>query len=317
MLGSGVLRTASRSRLAVHLLRLALSRESSRRYLCTLYDNLTWQHKAVLHRAYAKIYRSGSFEVHPGQWKMDFGGRKITIPLSPGSVWLDWDISLSVLGHNIEIKSTHASIISSAQRPDIFVDVGANYGTHSLLLMLHEVEAIAVEPNPTCHDYAGALWTANGVSGVLEKVAFGSARATVTLRYPPDQTWRGSISKDTSVAGPDLSAVEVAQTTLDSLLPRLLGKRVLIKIDAEGSELDVLAGGMEVLRQVRPPIIFESIDRGTRPLTLRFLSNHDYAVLELPWTPLSQADKLDLPAFTQHPGTNFIAVPVAAVESPR
>jgi FkbM family methyltransferase len=219
--------------------------------------------------------------------------------------------------NSIEIKSTHASIISSAQRPDIFVDVGANYGTHSLLLMVHGVEAIAVEPNPTCHDYARALWTANGVSGLLEKVAFGSTRATVTLRYPPDQTWRGSISKDTSLADPDLSAVKVAQMTLDSLLPRLLGKRVLIKIEAEGSELDVLAGGMEVLHQVRLPIIFESIDRGARPLTLRFLSDHGYAVLELPWVPLSDADKLDMSAFTKHPGTNFIAVPVAAVESPR
>jgi hypothetical protein len=122
-------------------------------------------------------------------------------------VWLGWDISLSVLGDAIEIKSTYASITSSAQRPDIFVDIGA---------------------------------------------------------------------------------------TLDSLLPRLLGKRVLIKIDAEGSELDVLAGGLEVLHQVRPPIIFESIDRGARPLTLRFLSNHGYVVLELPWVLLSDADKLDM-----------------------
>ncbi len=122
-----------------------------------------------------------------------------------------------------------------------------------------EVEAIAVEPNPTCHDYARALWTANGVSGVLEKVAFGSARATVTLRYPPDQTWRGSISKDTSVADPDLSAVEVAQTTLELAASKAARQMGVDQIDAEGSELDVLAGGMEVLRQVRPPIISKAL----------------------------------------------------------
>ena len=40
---------------------------------------------------------------------------------------------VSIVGHDIEVKETYAALIASDHRPTLFLDVGANYGLHSIL----------------------------------------------------------------------------------------------------------------------------------------------------------------------------------------
>jgi hypothetical protein len=68
-----------------------------------------------------------------GLWRLRFAGTQIVLPLRRESFWLDWGFALGVLGHDAEVKRTYEMLLLS-DRPDLFIDIGANYGTHSMLM---------------------------------------------------------------------------------------------------------------------------------------------------------------------------------------
>jgi FkbM family methyltransferase len=59
-----------------------------------------------------------------------------------------------------------------------------------------------------------------------------------------------------AVENPDIEEIEVDVTTLDSIIPAHT-KIAFIKIDVEGGELGVLKGGLRLIRENKPVIIFE------------------------------------------------------------
>ncbi|CAA9891487.1 conserved hypothetical protein [Candidatus Methylobacter favarea] len=75
------------------------------------------------------------------------------MPLTSERFWLDWDTAVSITGHDIEIKQTYEALIGSSEPPELFIDIGANYGTHSLLFLVHQIKTITFEPNASCHDF--------------------------------------------------------------------------------------------------------------------------------------------------------------------
>jgi hypothetical protein len=58
----------------------------------------------------------------------------------------DWGLSLLVAGHDVEIKETYRYLLEE-RKPKLFFDIGANYGTHSLIFLTHGVRTISFEPN--------------------------------------------------------------------------------------------------------------------------------------------------------------------------
>jgi hypothetical protein len=66
-------------------------------------------------------------------------------------MWLDWFLALATLGDDSTVKKTYAAIVSSSRKPDLFLDVGANYGTHSLLFLAHGIRTWSFEPNARCY----------------------------------------------------------------------------------------------------------------------------------------------------------------------
>lgn len=79
-------------------------------------------------------------------------------------------------------------------------------------------------------------------------------------------------------AAHSLVTERVEQRKLDAYLLQAMTKKTLVKIDTEGNEIAVLRGATELLRPVRPKIIFESWpgdDRGRlfdffQPLNYQF-----------------------------------------------
>jgi len=69
---------------------------------------------------------------------------------------------------------------------------------------------------------------------------------------------------------------------LDTLVLDLLelGKVNVIKIDAEGAEVEVLEGALEVLRRFRPKLLIE-VRRSIYPRVMRILGGLGYVVEEL------------------------------------
>jgi FkbM family methyltransferase len=221
------------------------------------------------------------------------------------------------LGHDIEIKQTYAALIASDQRPTLFLDVGANYGTHSILFLAAGIPVIAFEPNPSCFVHFQTMCKLNGLSGRWEQVALGREVGDVELAYPEKETWLGSVSSDVVPNLKelhDVTSVRVPIRTLDYYLgDNCLGDipdcRVLIKIDVEGYEREVLKGASRMLRDWMPTIIFESNDVKARDDLFHLLAGFAYCIHPLPWRPVTRSQSLGIAEFLASAATNFLALP--------
>lgn len=137
------------------------------------------------------------------------------------------------------------------------VDVGANYGYYTLLFadaVGPGGRVIAVEPVP---DTAAALTeniTLNGFAGRCELVAKalgacpeGTARMHVPFGEP----------KNAAVVPVDREGgIEVATTSLDAIGERLQ-RCDLVKIDAEGAEVDIVDGMSRLAARCGPAVLIE------------------------------------------------------------
>lgn len=284
----------------------------SRWLLNALYLRLSPSQCASFHQRFAKAFRNGANRGRDGHWKVAFGGKPIRMPLRGGSLWLDWDNAVSIVGHDIEVKQTYESLIESASaRPELFIDIGANYGTHSLLFLVHDIETITFEPNSTCHDCFRQICALNNVRPCLEPVALGEARGYVEFSYPKRDSWLGSTNPEVIERlkqSEGLVTENVEQKTLDEFSSRIGKKRTLIKIDTEGNELSVLKGAKKVLRETRPTIIFECFGESDRSRLFELFTGESYSVYPLPWSPNSDAGVLGKEQFIASSATNFIAL---------
>jgi len=133
-----------------------------------LYGRLPLDGKGWMHARLAKIFAGAPRRAFAGDrdglWTVDFLGRRIVLLLRAAELGVDWDNARSILGAEIEIKRTYAELLGSRAQPDVFVDGGASYGTHSLLHKAPGVPAVAFEPNPRCHETFRLLSSMNGAA---------------------------------------------------------------------------------------------------------------------------------------------------------
>ena len=219
------------------IVRSIATKNGPRTILNQYYGLLGDEAKSRFHARYSKIFRGQGALLASGDWSIRFIDQKIRIPLRPSWSWLDWDYALSIIGHEIEIKQTYAALITSDQRPTLFLDVGANYGTHSILFLSVGVPVIAFEPNPSCFSQFQTVCELNGLTGRWEQVAIGDKVGEIELAYPEKETWLGSVSSDvvsTLKKSDGMIIKQVPLKKLDDYLSDARGDKVLIKIDVEG-----------------------------------------------------------------------------------
>lgn len=281
-------------------------------YLNSHFDGLDDAGKNGYYHRYAKIFWNPGIRLGGGTWNLHFLDKLIKLPLRPEQSRHDWDVALSILGHDIEIKTTYRNLLLSDERPEIFFDVGANYGTHSLLFAAAGVPTTSFEPNPHCRPAFDDMANLNGLRVDWEAVAIGADHGELELVFPPGETWLGtvvgSVAHDIRRDHADFLVERVRMRKLDDYAERARGKRTLIKIDVEGGEAAVLKGASALLRQSRPKIIFESNDRGARAELAALLGEHGYAITRLPW-PNNQTPALSESDFRSSIETNFLARP--------
>jgi len=144
------------------------------------------------------------------------------------------------------------------RRGDVFVDVGANIGLHSLyvarrLRRLGGGLVIAFEPAADCVARLRAAARRNGLAGLIEigEVALGNESGEVELRADPRYSLADTGVR--SIRGEGASVERVTVTRLDDwAVEHTLTRIDLMKIDIEGAELDALAGTEGTLRRLRP-----------------------------------------------------------------
>jgi FkbM family methyltransferase len=299
--------------------------EKTRGWLNTCYRRLSWPQKQAFHRRCSQVFRGGKgnkfpsrgWSIESGTWESEFVGRRIKMPIRSDKIWLDWGSALAVAGHDIEVKQTYSELIESGNEPDLFVDIGANYGTHSLIFLVHNIRTITFEPNTSCHREFRIYCELNRVQPRVEPVALGEHEDVVELWYPEHSSWLGSTNKD---AQSELRVIaknvcqKVRQKRLDDYLCEFGGGRILIKIDTEGGELSILRGGQRTLAEKHPLVIFEVWRAPDERRALwDLLWQLEYKIAGLPWTEARVAEALACAEFVEAPATNFIALPASGL----
>jgi FkbM family methyltransferase len=298
----------------INISRLVIAFSWSRSVLNAVYLQLTVYQKSLFYQKFAKLFRSRFVRGRNGIWKVSFLKKIILMPLTSERFWLDWDSAVSILGHEIEVKETYSELIDSSEAPELFIDIGANYGTHSLLFLVHHIKTITVEPNASCHAYFKQICKLNGVTPQLEPVALGERGGYVELSYPECDTWLGSTNAEVTkklASTQSLITKKVEQKVIDDYYTQIEHNRTLIKIDTEGNELSVLRGGIKILQEIKPIIIFECWGDSERTELFNFFCSQNYKIHHLPWKPMDKTEPLKSNQFIASSSTNFVALPIA------
>ncbi len=145
------------------------------------------------------------------------------------------------------------AFVGHALRPgDLFVDVGANVGTYTILAASVGARPLSLEPVPSTYHDLQANVRHNGMESRVDRRNVGAGRASSRLRFTQNL---GSMNR---VAGAGEEGLEVAVEPLDSLLAGSAAR--VIKIDVEGFEAEVLAGAGATLAS--PGLLGLIIERG-------------------------------------------------------
>jgi FkbM family methyltransferase len=292
------------------------ARRFPRHILNTLYSLLSLEQKVRVHWHFAKIFRGYDGVFAEGRWRLTFCGKPLWIPLRQQFAWLDWDVSLSVLGHDPEIKQTYATLIQLERPPRLVVDVGTNYGTHSIIFLINDIATISFEPNRACHSLFRLICEMNGVQAQIEPVGLGAGEEVIDLWYPEKEEWNGTTRVSVmETLGGQLTKTAVMQTTVDSYLGARRVSPDVLKVDTEGADLQVLQGAAETLKRCRPLVLFESWEASDRSTLFSFLAQRDYLVARLPLLASTAPEVLTYEQFLRDSGMNFAGLPSEVISS--
>jgi len=295
------------------LVRWLVSRRPTRACLNLTYNRLSLTRKEAFYSLFAKIFRDHPQHIAEGQWWVNVGGRWVALPLGGRDTWLEWDLAVSMVGHEVAVKHTYLNLIR-LRRPELFVDIGANYGLHSAFFLVHGVPTVSFEPNPRCHEYFRELARWNQVACHIQQVALGATEGWVDISFPERDTWLGSansaiVDQVIEAHGP-VTRSRVPQTTLDAFTQRDGRRPDLIKIDTEGNEAAILEGARNTLGTCRPWVIFESWRDSGRASLLAFFEDLGYRICALPLQLPRPPMVLEQTRFLEWTETNLIALPI-------
>ena len=144
----------------------------------------------------------------------------------------------------------------------VVLDVGANIGvaTMAMATALHgPARFLAVEPSPRNLAHLRHNLAANGFEPRVEVIAAAAGAEPGSLSFHESEFGAGShLVSGHHLAGDAMPAVQVPVETLDRIVSaRGLERLDLVKIDVEGFEPDVLAGGAGAIERFRPAIYME------------------------------------------------------------
>jgi FkbM family methyltransferase len=150
--------------------------------------------------------------------------------------------------------------ISEALRPgSVYIDIGAHRGWHvgyALALVNPGGCVIACEPHPQHAACLRQLASLNSDKDLrIHETAVAKHVGEATLLASVEEGWHTIVPEFNELCNVPRKPIQVKTISLDELIAQhddlklhVGSPRVVIKIDAEGSELDILRGGTKTLR---------------------------------------------------------------------
>jgi FkbM family methyltransferase len=144
---------------------------------------------------------------------------------------------------------------------ETFLDVGANMGDYSLMagkIVGKTGKVISIEPAPETIKWLKKSIKLNGYDHIIiQNCALGEKNGTAKLYLSHVSGWHSLLP---SLPGRNQGQIDVEVKTLDNLLKEMNEPDIdMIKIDVEGSELDVLKGGYQTLTKNQDIIVLIDI----------------------------------------------------------
>jgi FkbM family methyltransferase len=153
-----------------------------------------------------------------------------------------------------------------------FIDIGSNWGHHSFIAAIEKgCKVIQFEPNPEVFDDLTRIRKELKLEKKVSQFNFGLSNKNQTVNLSQDNFASGSVSMINNYS-PNKFIYETVFRALSSIF-KLKNVRYkvkckpldyfdfqkvsMIKIDAEGFELQVLLGSIKTIQKNRPGIIFE------------------------------------------------------------
>jgi FkbM family methyltransferase len=163
------------------------------------------------------------------------------------------------------------------------LDIGSNVGFYSLAAAAasgRDASIIAFEPTPEIAAMLRASIDLNGFAGIsVREVALGASEGTLVLARGADTALNRIVSEGEGARVPVMSLDTVAER-------EGLAGVDFVKIDVEGAESAVIAGGRRFLERESPLVMFEIVEGGELRLdAARMLEQLGYRLFELAVDP--------------------------------
>ena len=161
---------------------------------------------------------------------------------------------------------------------DTFLDIGANIGFYSVIIAHNRLVANVIAFEPDQRNIVGfnANVSLNDLTGCiqLQQCAVSANSGALNFQPGPDNSTGQSM-----IAADDAPGISVPALSIDDFSD-LSGRKIAMKIDVEGHELDVLRGMRRTLRENECLLQIE-IYRENIPLVTALLSEIGYKLSQL------------------------------------
>lgn len=177
-------------------------------------------------------------------------------------------LSLNILFHEIyekhlldELMVFFNKSLNFDTKKATILDIGTHIGNHTLFFSSNFDQVVAVEPHPLTQVIL-KLNCQNVLNVKFFEIALGNFKSKQLLINHNANFANSHLSQFHQDVSPKVndgsfSINEIEMFTLDDFLNQELLKPEVVKIDAEGSELDILCGGEFYFREKSPIIIME------------------------------------------------------------
>jgi FkbM family methyltransferase len=162
------------------------------------------------------------------------------------------------------------------------IDVGANAGVYTFSAATQvgsKGKVIAIEPFPACVGYLEETCRVNQFDWVRVYGAAASERTGNVRLSIQGASELNEVIADDAVSSSSAKYIEVPCLTLDSLIEQEDLQSVdIMKLDAEGHEINVLKGCQSLLEKFQPVILYENIagGQGNNLEVAEFLTRNGY-----------------------------------------
>ena len=142
---------------------------------------------------------------------------------------------------------------------DLFIDIGGNVGMWSSAVYNDYNKIIFVEPSTEAIEEAKTkINDQEGKVKFLKNICSDKANQVKSIATPSADSGQFSVYGEQLYDTIDRTEEGIETITLDSLMSEATdGSRILVKIDTEGSDLDVILGGKEFIKRFKPTLAIE------------------------------------------------------------